>query len=78
VSTLLADLQRTIDPNTVWGRFTGGRDSTVRWYRRVYERLAELDFRGEIMGELERAVSALETYEPSADLLHRDATGTPW
>jgi (p)ppGpp synthase/HD superfamily hydrolase len=58
--TIVADLRRTIDPNTVWSRFTGGRDATIRWYRRVYERLAELQFDGAIMEELGRVVVALE------------------
>jgi (p)ppGpp synthase/HD superfamily hydrolase len=64
----LADLRRTIDPNSVWSRFTGGQDATVRWYRRVYDRLAEVGFRGEIMEELERVVLALEqwTDEPAS------------
>jgi (p)ppGpp synthase/HD superfamily hydrolase len=64
----LADLRRTIDPNSVWSRFTGGKDATVRWYRRVYDRLDEIGFRGEIMEELERVVLALEqwTDEPAS------------
>jgi (p)ppGpp synthase/HD superfamily hydrolase len=64
-STILADLRRTIDPNSVWSRFNGGRETTVRWYRRVYDRLDELGFRGEIMAELEQVVVALEEYEPA-------------
>lgn len=64
-STLLADLRRTIDPNSVWSRFTGGRDATIRWYRRVYDRLQDVGFTGEIMAELERAVVGLEEYEPA-------------
>ena len=40
----VADLRRTIDPDTVWSRFTGGKDGTVRWYRRVYDRLREVGF----------------------------------
>lgn len=63
-STVLADLRRTIDPNSVWSRFTGGREATIRWYRRVYDRLQDLGFTGEIMSELERAVVGLEEYEP--------------
>ena len=63
-STILADLRRTIDPGTIWGRFSGGREGTLRWYRRVYERLASLGFTGEIMPELEKVVVALEEYEP--------------
>jgi (p)ppGpp synthase/HD superfamily hydrolase len=64
-SSILADLRRTIDPNTVWSRFTGGRESTLRWYRRVYDRLRELGFTGEIMRELEQVVIALEEFEPA-------------
>jgi (p)ppGpp synthase/HD superfamily hydrolase len=64
-STILADLRRTIDPNSVWSRFTGGRDSTIRWYRRVFDRLQEIGFAGEIMAELERTVVGLEEYEPA-------------
>lgn len=63
-SSILADLRRTIDPNTVWSRFSGGREGTIRWYRRVYDRLKELGFRGEIMPELEQVVVALEEFEP--------------
>jgi (p)ppGpp synthase/HD superfamily hydrolase len=58
--SLLADLRRTIDPATVWSRFSGGREPTIRWYRRVYDRLAEIGFTGEIMRELEPVVVALE------------------
>jgi len=58
--TIVADLQRTIDPATVWGRFSVGRDGTIRWYRRVYERLRELGFSASIMDELRRVVEALE------------------
>ena len=59
-STILADLKRTIDANTVWGRFNVGREGTVRWYRRVYERLAELGFDAPIMAELRSVAEALE------------------
>lgn len=64
-SALLADLKRTIDPDTVWNRFSQGRAGTVAWYRRVYERLAEVGFRGDIMPELEQAVIALEAWQPA-------------
>jgi len=64
-SSILADLRRTIDPDTVWSRFTGGRESTVRWYLRVYDRLRELGFGGEIMQELGSVVHDLARYEPS-------------
>jgi len=77
-STILADLRRTIDPDTVWSRVNGGREAMTRWYRRVYSRLTELGFAGEIMQEFERTVVALEDYEPTPDIIHRDATGSPW
>jgi (p)ppGpp synthase/HD superfamily hydrolase len=64
-STILADLRRTIDPNSVWSRFTGGREGTIRWYRRVFDRLQDIGFTGEIMAELERTVVGLEEYEPA-------------
>jgi (p)ppGpp synthase/HD superfamily hydrolase len=59
-SSVVADLRRTIDPDTIWNRFSGGREATVSWYRRVYDRLAAVGFRGEIMLELESVVVALE------------------
>jgi hypothetical protein len=77
-STIVADLRRTIDPDTVWSRLSGGRDAAVRWYRRVFERLTEVGFQGEIMQELGNIVVALEEYEPAPDIIHRDATGSPW
>jgi (p)ppGpp synthase/HD superfamily hydrolase len=58
--TIVADLKRTIDPATIWGRFSVGREGTVRWYRRVYERLRGLGFDASIMDELRRVVEALE------------------
>ncbi len=60
-STIVADLRRTIDPNTVWSRFSSGKDGVRRWYRRVYDRLAAVGFTGEIMAELESAVKSLES-----------------
>ena len=64
--TIVADLKRTIDPATVWGRFNAGRDGTVRWYRRVYERLRELGFTAPIMDELRRVVEMLENEAESS------------
>lgn len=60
--TILADLRRTIDPNSVWSRFTGGKEATIRWYRRIYDRLTEIGFEGEIMDELGRVVVDLEAW----------------
>ena len=59
-SSILADLKRTIDASTVWGRFNVGREGTVRWYRGVYERLSDLGFAAPIMDELRRVVEQLE------------------
>ena len=61
-NTILADLRRTIDPNIVWGRFTGGKDTTVRWHRRVYDRLTDIGFDAPIMTELRAVVTALEEW----------------
>jgi (p)ppGpp synthase/HD superfamily hydrolase len=61
-SSIVADLRRTIDPQSVWSRFTGGRNDTIRWYRNVYNRLREVRFDGAIMAELERVVIALEQW----------------
>lgn len=50
--SIIADLRRTLEPDTVWKRFSGGRERTIRWYRRVYERLREMGFEAPIMDEL--------------------------
>lgn len=62
-STILADLDRTIDPNSVWGRFQSGKRGTIRWYRRLYDRLREHGFAVPIMDELGTVVAALENHE---------------
>ena len=62
-STILADLRRTVDPDTVWNRFGGGRASVVRWYRAVYDRLREVGFNAPIMAELDRVSSELATMQ---------------
>ena len=59
-STILADLKRTIDPDSVWGRFHWGKDGTVRWYRRLYEQLRNQGFHFPIMDELALVTEALE------------------
>ena len=59
-SSILADLNRTLDPDTVWSRFNVGRTGTVRWYRRVYERLREVGFNAPIMSELLEVTEQLE------------------
>jgi len=61
-SSILADLRRTVDPDSVWGRFSVGKEGTIRWYRAVHERLRTLGFAGTILSELRGAVEALEQY----------------
>ena len=61
-SSMLADLNRTLDPDTVWSRFNVGRLGTVRWYRRVYDRLREVNFVAPIMDELREVAEQLEHY----------------
>jgi (p)ppGpp synthase/HD superfamily hydrolase len=53
-SSILSDLRRTVDAETIWSRFGGGRAGTGRWYRQVYERLRELGFDAPIMAELDK------------------------
>jgi (p)ppGpp synthase/HD superfamily hydrolase len=61
-SSILADLRRTLDPDTVWNRFSVGRGGTIRWYRAVYERLREVGFDAPILVELKEVAEALEHY----------------
>ena len=61
-SSLMSDLNRTIEPNTVWSRFKAGRTGTMWWYRAVYDRLKEVGFSAPIMSELERTVLELEKH----------------
>jgi (p)ppGpp synthase/HD superfamily hydrolase len=59
-SSILSDLRRTVDAETIWSRFGGGRAGTGRWYRHVYERLRELGFDAPIMAELDRISGELQ------------------
>lgn len=61
-NSILADLRRTVDADTVWGRFSVGREGTIRWYRAVYERLGEVGFKAPILEELRGVAEALEKY----------------
>jgi len=56
-SSIISDLRRTVDPDSVWSRFNLGKAGTARWYRDVYERLRQVGFDAPIMAELD-AVSA--------------------
>lgn len=61
-STILADLRRTVDPESVWGRFSVGKEGTIRWYRAVHQRLRDVGFAGAIIAELNAVADALEQY----------------
>lgn len=58
--SILADLRRTLDADSVWGRFTGGREATLVWYRGVRDRLKELGFDPPIVAELADLVAQLD------------------
>lgn len=58
-SSIVADLRRTVDPETVWNRFGGGKSGTARWYREVYDRLREVGFDAPIMKELDKISAEL-------------------
>jgi (p)ppGpp synthase/HD superfamily hydrolase len=59
-NSILSDLRRTAFPETVWGRFNAGREGTVKYYRRVANRLREIGFNETIVDELEEAAAGLE------------------
>ena len=59
-ATIVADVRRTVEPDSVWGRFKAGKEGTVRWYRDVHDRLTSVGFEAPIMGELARVVTELE------------------
>ena len=59
-NSIISDVRRTIEPDSVWARFKVGKEGTIRWYRAVYDRLRELGFRGDIMPELEATVRRIE------------------
>lgn len=54
-SSILSDLQRTAFPETVWGRFSAGKEGTARQYVEIADRLFEVGFRGAIAEELRDA-----------------------
>src|SRR3954467_11045604 len=70
-SSIVADLKRTLDPDTVWSRFNAGRLGTVRWYRRVYDRLQEVGFDAPIMEELQLVAEELERAVGAGSLTSR-------
>lgn len=58
-NSILSDLRRTSFPETVWGRFSVGRDGIVLWYARVVERLRAVGFTAPIVDELAAAADEL-------------------
>lgn len=58
--SLLADLRRTFDPESAWGRLPGGRSAVLQWYRDALARLRALGFAAPIVDELAALVAALE------------------
>ena len=64
--SILADVQRTIEPVTVWNRGGNDRDGTQQWYRAVCQRLTAVGFVTPIMSELGAMVAELEA-APAGD-----------
>ena len=58
-NTILSDLRRTMDSQSVWSRFASGRTGMVQWYTAVLERLDEIGFVAPIVDELRTVVEAL-------------------
>ena len=58
-SSIISDLRRTVDPDSVWTRFNLGKAGTARWYRDVYKRLREVGFDAPIMSELDAVTAEL-------------------
>ena len=61
-NSILADLRRTVDVETVWGRFSTPRGEIIGWYRAVHDRLREAGFAAPIVEELRALSEALEKY----------------
>lgn len=60
-ATILADLRRTVDPDSVWTRVSAGREM-VRHHRQVVDRLQAVGFSAPIMQELSTVVTELEEW----------------
>ena len=57
--TLLADLRRTVDAQSVWARVPGGRERMLDTSRRLLDRLSQSGLRGGIHDELRETIEAL-------------------
>ena len=62
-NSILSDLRRTVDPDSVWSRLSGGRTGTIQWYRDVLDRLDQAGFKAPIVDELRAAVAAIESFD---------------
>ncbi|GAC1650312.1 MAG: hypothetical protein NVS4B3_08840 [Gemmatimonadaceae bacterium] len=77
-SSILTELRRTQFPESVWQGVKAGREETIRWYRRVHERLRAVQFDAPIMDELGDVVSALEAYsDPISGEFRADVGAMP-
>jgi hypothetical protein len=65
-SALLADLRRTSFPESVWQRVSEGRESRLRWYARVTDRLRSAGFDTPAVDELQAAADALAAVDRAA------------
>ena len=59
VGATLANLRRTIDPDSVWSQLPMGKEGTARWYRAMCDRFRAVGFSAPIVDELARAVDEL-------------------
>jgi (p)ppGpp synthase/HD superfamily hydrolase len=59
VGATLANLRRTIDPDSVWSQLPMGKEGTARWYRTMCDRFRAVGFNAPIVDELARAVDEL-------------------
>lgn len=57
--TLLADLRRTVEVQSVWARVAGGRERALDSYRRLHDRLREAGLQSPILDELGETVRFL-------------------
>lgn len=58
-AALLADLRRTVDPDSVWARVVIGKEAMLSWYDGVRTRLRSVGFSAPIVDELAEVVDSL-------------------
>lgn len=61
-ATLLADVRRTMEADSVWNRLALGRERTVGAWRLLHTRLASAGFTAPIVAELGETITALESF----------------